>query len=152
MADQVIIDRTNELHNVVKQAWDAAPQAVPFNGADTYGIVYKLKDKDGLPPNAENRPWCRVTLLFGGATRSSIGKRRTTQGGELITQIFVPNKRDNAGGICLRLAEHVKTAYKKHRGRCDLSRILIDGNGDSGGYASALVVAQFSYEEFIKGN
>lgn len=151
MADEVMLERINELHAVIANAWKTAHLVVPFKNVTKYGIVYKIKDKDGRPNDAERVPWCRVTLVFGGDNRRSIGGLRSTQGGELLAQVFVPNAEDIAGAISLRLADYLVTALENHRGRCDILNPRVDGNGDGGGFASALVAANFRYEKFKKG-
>lgn len=142
-----VTDATNELHECVRAAWLKAPELVPFEDLSRYGIVYSLRDKDKLPDDAKRRPWCRVTVVYAGAGRTSIGGRRRTVLGQIVTQIFVPSDKDTAGGISLRLAEVVKHAYEDKKGFVNFRKIRFDGNGESGGYASALVSADFWYED-----
>ena len=137
-----LLDRTDEILDVVENAWQA--NAAAING-DEAKLCFPLRGDDN--PGAWPGSWARVTVKDTDAGNYAFG-RRYINVGTLFVNIFVPKKRKSAGTVAQKLAEMVRDAIRAHQnGDVVFDRVRPQFVGTDGEWMQYNVLADFEWHE-----
>lgn len=135
----------DDVLTLFKAVWD------PTGNTAIYDNVTKGKPTDEVAPGGAPEPWARVKYQLGAQFQSSLsneaGKKRWTQTGFVVIQIFIPT--GEGLNSALALAKIVNDGFrgKKTPNQVWIRNSNLDIVGVSGEWFQVNVLTDFEYDE-----
>lgn len=140
-----LVTATDEILVLFEAIWAKAHEAAGLPGPFKY--VNNLIDPDGVPNDAQKRPWARIKIVHATGQSTSVSSRRYQNGGTVFIQIFVPKNTTDAGSKAQYIAQFVARALQMHRGNVTITSVRHNDVPADGPYFRQEVLYQFSWIE-----